>query len=415
MNSNIPPPDILKLIAGASLDGGKDALINTVNQAVDAVIKSVEECEPGQPLSQEIIDSADVALKFLSACAGLGDNDFSTFAKGRALQLQTAFEQVSAASGETSTQEANQGNVEEPGEVAHVVAAEPDPEFETFQEAYLYFLAKFIRVKLTCFILPDLESPRPYILNEHFVDIFVDKAVEYLSPAMLANRRLQTVAQSFSRNDFNETKFYGEFLKPERENATHLLWRSGLIDLRDGLSIPEGASSGTVKSKDQGGGLMGKFMSKGKQPAGAVDKPDPLQEKRRRAHEFWSALESDAETYGYDGPVKSDFTLFEVVFEFEEDIIAKQQKAMGQLLAQEVEELGEGRTGATRDFLGRVMDLLPPHCGEIVGLWAYRRYPELFLPEIVKSFLAGQATTSEMRKKMLPLFTRWVADPADNS
>jgi len=400
MNTDKPTPDILKMISGVPLDSGRDSLMDTINQAVDAVIEGVRGNDPGRPLPQETINSTLVALKFLSACAGIGDDEFRAFVRGRAQQLQTIFEQASAAMADGSTKEE---------------AVATDPAFRSFDEAFVYFLGKFIRAKLACFVLTGLEPSRPFILNEHFVDVFVTKAVEYLSPAMLANRRLQTVAQGYGPEDLVEVVFYGEFLKPERENTTHILWHSGIIDLRDGLSAPEAGSASRAKSADAGAtGLMGKLMGKGKKPPAAASKPDPQQEKRRRAQEFWAALQSDAETHGYDAPQVTDFVLFDVIFEFEEEVIIKQQKAISQLLAQEGEESGEGRAGATRDFLGRVMDLLPPHCGEIVALWAYRRHPDLFLPEIVKSFLSGQATSVEKRKKMLPLFTRWVPDPAES-
>jgi hypothetical protein len=284
-----------------------------------------------------------------------------------------------------------------------------DPEFQTFEQAFVYFLDKFIRVKLTCFVQPEITAPKPFILTEEFVDVFVKKSVELLAPTMLKNRRLQATAQGFSDADFIESKFFHEFEKPEKQNTTHLLWRGGMIDFQQGLSIPADTTSAADKAKEKSGGLFGKLKGMGKKPTpAATKKPDPRQEQRRRAHEFWSALQDDAKSNGYDAPLEADFPLFVAVFEYEEEVIAKQQRIASQILVQETEKGGEGRAGATRDFLTRVIDELPPYCGELIGLWAYRGYTKQFGPEIIRSFLSGMATSDEKRSRLLPLFTRWV-------
>ncbi len=289
-----------------------------------------------------------------------------------------------------------------------------DPVFQSFEAAFMYFLAKFIRVKLACFIISDLDAPKPFILTKQFVDIFVDKSIEIIAPQILKNRRLQTIAQGFSDADLVEKKFYQEFEKPEKQNTTHLLWRSGVLDLQQGLSIPseKAAAAAAAKAKGDGGGLFGKLKNIGKKaPAPAPNaKPNQQQEKRRKARDFWSALQNDAKSHGYDAPLESDFGLFVAAFEYEEEVITQQLRIAGQMLDQETKKGGEGRTGATRDFLTRAIDELPPFCGELVGLWAFRKYPAKFGPDIIRSFLSGMATTDEKRNRMLPLFTRWVPD-----
>jgi len=40
---------------------------------------------------------------------------------------------------------------------------------------------------------------------------------------------------------------------------------------------------------------------------------------------------------------------------------------------------------------------LPPHLGELLVLWCFHTYKELFKPSIAKSFLAGQGTSDDAR------------------
>jgi hypothetical protein len=94
------------------------------------------------------------------------------------------------------------------------------------------------------------------------------------------------------------------------------------------------------------------------------------------------------------------------------DDIEENKKALFQFLMQE-NLAGEDikvREGATRDWLYRIVDRLPPHCGEILALWAYHQHGELFSQQMLRSFVAGQGTTEEKRERTIPMFWRWMKD-----
>ena len=74
----------------------------------------------------------------------------------------------------------------------------------------------------------------------------------------------------------------------------------------------------------------------------------------------------------------------------------------------------DGREGATRDWLYKMVPALPPHLGELLVLWCFYKYKDLFKPSIAKSFLAGQGTTDDARERAVPYFSRWF-DPEIHS
>ena len=71
----------------------------------------------------------------------------------------------------------------------------------------------------------------------------------------------------------------------------------------------------------------------------------------------------------------------------------------------------EGREGPSRQYMSRMVMDLPPHCGELIALWAYYEHNDIFYPGVLKAYLASQATSVQARKAALPLFLRWVDDP----
>ncbi len=71
----------------------------------------------------------------------------------------------------------------------------------------------------------------------------------------------------------------------------------------------------------------------------------------------------------------------------------------------------EGREGPSQLYMSRLVMDLPPHCGELIALWAYYEHNDIFYPGVLKSYLASQATSVQARKAALLLFLRWVDDP----
>ena len=104
--------------------------------------------------------------------------------------------------------------------------------------------------------------------------------------------------------------------------------------------------------------------------------------------------------------------LFEVLMEYNLADIEKNKTAVRQLLIQKNNSLGNdsGREYTTRDTLCRIVDCMAPHCGELIILWAYHAYNDVFPPEFLHSFIAVQGTTDEQRKRKIPIFWRCIEE-----
>ena len=85
---------------------------------------------------------------------------------------------------------------------------------------------------------------------------------------------------------------------------------------------------------------------------------------------------------------------------------------MCQLLFQEKSPVDDDtiREGATRDHLYKIVDRMVPHCGELITLWAYHAYRDIFTPDILRSFISGQGTSDDARRRHIPMFWRWQED-----
>jgi hypothetical protein len=375
--------DILTAIANVPKDADRRTLIATIDTAVDGVISNLRAANGTIPV--ELLKAAKVAIEFLEQCGKLGDPQFRGHIKSRASQLH---HELSAAAGGAKK------------------AASAEPTYTSFEPAFSDYFCAFLGERLRAFQVDGDKPPVPYMLNKEFEPVFLAAVRAHALPEILKGRRIRALADSMNVADFNRASFFDEFSKDPTENPTRALWDGLLEDFRVALAPPPAAAK---KTGEKGGGLGGLF---GKKAAPAPAKKTATGDRYALADKFLKALAKGAKDKGFDAPRVEDFQFFRALMDYKMVDIEQQKKALYQFLTQEnlaTEDI-KAREGATRDWLYRLVDRLPPHCGEILALWAYYQYGELFSQQMLRSFVAGQGTTEEKRERAIPLFWRWMKD-----
>lgn len=384
---------ILTSIAAVGADADRDTLVTTIDQSVDAVIAALDHHKAGEPISPDIAGSITVTLEFLEQCGQMGDASFRAHIKTRAVELQHVFQ--GAVSGDT----VDAGESAPTSEATH----------ESFGEAFTDYFCQFMGERLSLFNVETDPPQVPYVLNPAFTKVFVSAVRKYVVPDMLNHRGIWNMADSVAKEKLYQDTFYTEFNKAEAENIVQLTWSDKIKEIKFALSESDIVGNSKKKGKEEKkkGGIMGAFKKKEPKAAARTPAEKMLQEK---AEKFWKALTTKAKDGGYDAPQFEDIDLFLMLMNFKDAMVGEAKTALRQFLEQEV-KVGETREGATRDWLYKAVDRLPAHCGELMVLWAYVAHEEIFTPNIVRSFLAGQGTSDAERRRAVPLFTRWVEMP----
>jgi len=154
-----------------------------------------------------------------------------------------------------------------------------------------------------------------------------------------------------------------------------------------------------------------------KKPPPAPPKKTTTGDRFAMAEKFLKTLQKGAQDNGFDPPRVEDLRFFRALIDYKMGDIEANKKALRQLLIQENQEDEDlkAREGATRDWLYRTVERLPPHCGELLALWAYYSHGELFSQQMLRSFMMGQGTTERARERAVPMFARWMKDTIDMS
>lgn len=373
--------NILSTIASVPPDADKGTLVAAIDQTVDSVIAGMDSLE-GEAPPPDLLKAAQVTIGFLQACGELGDDEFRSFIKTRAGELQEEF--LAAAGG---------------GEKAE------KPTHDNFEDAFADYFCEFILSRLEPFYLEEDEAPFPYVLNPRF-SVALEKAIrDQVLPDILSHRRVRGLADSVSRENLHKRFFFAEFSKAEEGNVVRLLWTNAMRDFAAVIqSADQAAKSGDKKAKKKKGGFFKK--------KDATPPVKSVSNRAAKAEAFWKTLADGAKEHAYDAPKAEDMDLFAALMDYKIADIDENKTAIRQLLMQEKAPVDDdfGREGATRDHLYKLVERMVPHCGELITLWAYYAYRDIFRADILRSFIAGQGTSDEQRKRKIPMFWRWCED-----
>ena len=374
--------DALSIIASVPPDADRDTLLAAINQTVDNIIADKAGLG-GEPPPPEQLKAAHTLIGFLQACCELGDEEFRNFIKGCARELEVEF--IATAGGGTEPEK---------------------PTHDNFEDAFADYFSEFILSRLEPFHLKAEEAPLPYMLNPAFSEVFGKAIRDHVLPDIMAHRRVRGFADSIVQSNIFKSTFFTEFSKPKQENVVRLLWTNAMQDFAAVIQLadtPVNEDDKKTKKKKRG------YFGKKKDPT--LSNMTVIQ-RGAKAEAFWKIMADGSKEHNYDAPQAEDMDLFEVLMDYKLADIEKNKSAVRQLLIQQ--NTSSSNDGvcedATRDHLCRIVDSMEPHCGELIILWAYHAYRDIFPPEILHSFIAVQGATDEQRKQKIPVFLRGIEE-----
>jgi hypothetical protein len=219
----------------------------------------------------------------------------------------------------------------------------------------------------------------PFLLSPVFGERLVEGLRRHIAVVIPGTRRLVVLSQSLKPEEITEAFFQEMFAAPGKNNVARFLWNSWWDE------------------------VVQTFTGKGaKKPAA------------KAARQFWQGLQQTASGSQYDPPRATDIPLFRALFDYAPQSISNAQQGVRQVLQHEAS--GHAQEGASRNYILSQIETQPPHCGEMIALWAYfSQDPELFSPAIQKSFVASTGMYARDRRQRLPFYLRWAPDPLRRS
>lgn len=413
---------VLANLAQLSPDSDKASVIAAIDEAVDDLMSQLS-ANADAVADPDFLEQTKQTIVFLEACTGFPDPEFTEHARRRMVELQGQL--LSAHDLDPAPVDTSNESAAATEDVDDTPAAAPDvvPEAEllNFEEVFTDNLCKFICDRLALFhisqppahLLDRHDGKLPYPLSLEFATVLEDVIRNHFAAPILQSRNMKILAGGVGQKDMNEAYFMNVFNLPKRENVVRTLWGSqwdivkAAIHSQQSVQAERGQSRAAGKGKGKQSLLGRMFSKKDKAPRGPV--APPAGSDTAIGLEIWSALTND-KGREFDPPTPEEIGLFDALFDYKPGTINKRKVAVEQLLRQEVSDQ-EGREGSSRLYMSRMVMELPPHCGELITLWAYYEHNEIFSPEVLKAYLASQATSEQARKAALPLFLRWVDDP----
>lgn len=410
---------VLASLAQLSPDSDKASVIAAIDEAVDDLVAQLSS-NSGVVADTEFLEQTQQTILFLEACTGFPDPEFTDHARKRMVELQGLLLGASDASPNEKKASPDTGGHEVNDSAPAAAAAGSEPPLN-FEEVFADSLCKFIADRLALFhtsqppveLLDRHDGLLPYPLSLEFSTVLEDTIRAHFIAPILASRNMKILAGGVGQEDLNEAYFMEIFNLPKRENVVRTLWSSqwGVVKvaLQNQQSVQaqaaKGPAGGRGKAKQ---GLLGRmFGKKEKAPRGPVQPAAGSDTAVGLA--IWEAI-TEGKGKEYDPPLPEEIGLFDALFDYKPGAINKRKVAVEQLLRQEVGEQ-DAREGSSRLYMSRMVMELPPHCGELIALWAYYEHHDIFSPEVLKAYLASQATSEGARRAALPLFLRWVPDP----
>lgn len=415
---------VLASLAQLSPDSDKASVIAAIDEAVDDLVAQLNG-NADATADPAFLEQTQQTIVFLEACTGFPDPDFTEHARKRMIELQGLLlgggpGEAPAAEVEPAAISDTEAEVDAPDEAAAAPPAPAPEDLLSFEEVFTDSLCKFITDRLALFQVsqpPDVlldphDGLLPYPLSLEFSTVVEDVIRNHFIQPILSSRNMKILAGGVGQQDLNEKYFMDIFNLPKRENVVRTLWGSQWDIVKAAIHSQQSAAAQTTAKRAGGRGkkqsLLGRMFSKEKKgPKGPVAPPAGSDTAIGLA--IWSAL-TEGKGREFDPPHPEDIGLFDALFDYKLNTINKRKVAVEQLLRQEVGDQ-EGREGSSRLYMSRMVMELPPHCGELITLWAYYQHHEIFSPEVLKAYLASQATSEGARRAALPLFLRWVPDP----
>ncbi len=414
---------VLANLAQLSPDSDKASVIAAIDEAVDDLMSQLT-ANASAVADPEFLEQTKQTIEFLEACTAFPDPEFTEHARRRMMELQGQL--LSANDMEPAPGDASEIGPAEDAAVGDALApaapdAVPEAELLNFEEVFTDNLCKFICDRLALFHIsqpPDRLLDRhdgkiPYALSLEFTTVLEDVIRNHFAAPILQSRNMKILAGGVGQKDMNEAYFMNVFNLPKRENVVRTLWGSQWDIVKVALHSQQSAQAERAQNRAGGKGkgkqsLLGRmFSKKEKAPRGPV--APPAGSDTAIGLEIWSTLTND-KGREFDPPKPEEIGLFDALFDYKPGTINKRKVAVEQLLRQEVSDQ-EGREGSSRLYMSRMVIELPPHCGELIALWAYYEHNDIFSPEVLKAYLASQATSEQARKAALQLFLRWVHNP----
>ena len=411
---------ILANLAQLSPDSDKASVIAAIHKAVDDLMSQLT-VNANAVADPKFLEQAKQTILFLEACTASPDPEFIEQARRRMMELQgqlLSANDMELAPGDSSESipAKDTAAVDAPALAAPDVI--PEAALLNFDEIFTDNLCKFVSDRLALFhinhppdnLLERHDGKIPYTLSLEFTTVLEDVIRNKFAASILQSRNMKILAGGINQEDMNEAYFMNFFDLPKQENVVRTLWGSQWDIVKAALhsqqaECAQGLGSGRGKGQQSSLGRM--FPKKEKTPRRPVAPPAGLD--TAIGLEIWSTLNNN-KGREFDPPKPEEIGLFDALFDYKPGTINKRKVAVEQLLRQEVSD-PEGREGPSRLYMSRMVMDLPPHCGELIALWAYYEHNDIFYPGVLKAYLASQATNVQDRKAALPLFLRWVDDP----
>jgi hypothetical protein len=356
----------------------------------------------------EFLEKTKQMIVFLEACTSFRDPTFTDHARRRMLEFQGLL---------LSAHDFNSAAETNDPAVAFALAAPKEAALEAeqlnFEEVFTDTLCKFVRDRLALFhvnqppsrLLDRHNGRLPYPLSLEFSTVLENVIRKHFANPILRSHNMKILASGISQKDMTEKYFKESFNLPKRENVVRTLWTSQWDIVKAAIRSQQGIQAEVGKSQQT---LLGRiFLKKGEGAKGTV--LSPAGSETASSLEIWAALTNKAGCK-FDPPLPEEIEILDALFDYKPNTINKLKIAVEQLLHHD-DSAQEGRKGSSRLYMSRMVMELPPHCGELIALWAYYEHNAIFSPKVLKAYLASTATSELARRAALPLFLRWVEDP----
>ena len=401
----------LKALLDPKNNVAPDEIQALISLTVDDIVHKVSHTGIPEDDLQSAMSQIPPILDFLETCRLTQDPSFKAFAVNKMAKLKGSLSAEKKDLGPKSLM-----NLRMPSTSGQYQNPELDEDGAELlvDDLFAKALVDHISDRLIPFqvLNPDEKIRLPYIYCSEFHNKFRKAVKSYIVPTMLESRRLRTFLDGLSMDGGAYQALREDFLLSEKENTVRHMWEDYWGGVRSTLLEDEEEDEeddfDAIIAQESGGsgGMFGKFR---KMAGKSEEKKNEIKVENvvdETIFDLWEILITPAPGLDYLLPDVEDINLFQAIFQFPVDQLAKNTIGVKQLLEQETDS--GGRVGSSRDHMCRLVRTLPPYCGEIIAAWSYFSASELFTPEMRHSFLASLGKSEDIRRNMVPYFYRWV-------